>query len=82
MPVTVGKLRHILKAKHPYIERNLGSVVSIIRYSIQNSSAFEAAAKQLKEARMEMVMPINELVFSPYVHELFSRQFGKMVVSY
>ncbi|KAK2982108.1 hypothetical protein RJ640_023390 [Escallonia rubra] len=53
MPVTASKLRRVLKSKHPYIERNLSSVVSIIRHSIQNAAAFEAAAEQLKEARKE-----------------------------
>lgn len=55
MPVTHSKLRRLLKSKHPYIERNLGSVVSIIRDSLQNASAFEAVAQQLKEERMEIV---------------------------
>ncbi|KAM7505125.1 hypothetical protein LguiB_004029 [Lonicera macranthoides] len=53
MPVTASKLRRLVMSKHPYIERNLGSVVSIIRHSIQNASAFEAVAEQLKEARVE-----------------------------
>ncbi|KAJ0734432.1 putative HRDC domain, ribonuclease H superfamily [Helianthus annuus] len=30
MPVTTGKLRHLLKSRRPYIERNLGSIVGII----------------------------------------------------
>lgn len=53
MPVTTSKLRHVLKSKHPYIERNLGSVVSIIRHSIQNAAAFEAVVEHLKKVRME-----------------------------
>ncbi|KAL5837399.1 hypothetical protein ACOSQ3_014568 [Xanthoceras sorbifolium] len=54
MPLTPSKLRRVLKSKHPYIERNLGSVVSIIRDSMHNASAFEAAAQHLKEGRVEI----------------------------
>jgi exosome complex exonuclease RRP6 len=53
MPVTANKLKKLVMSKHPYIERNLGSVVSIIRHSMQNASAFEAVAEQLKAARIE-----------------------------
>ncbi|KAJ0013434.1 hypothetical protein Pint_20031 [Pistacia integerrima] len=59
MPVTPSKLRRLLKSKHPYIERNLGSVVSIIRDSLQNATAFEAIAQQLKEGRMEIASEVN-----------------------
>lgn len=55
MPVTPGKLRHVLKARHPYIERNLGAVVGIIRHSMQNAVAFEPVAQKLKEEHIEMV---------------------------
>lgn len=55
MPSTANKLRRLLKSKHPYIERNLSSVVSIIRHSIQNAADYEAIAQQLKEGRMEVV---------------------------
>ncbi|XVF06653.1 hypothetical protein REPUB_Repub06bG0068700 [Reevesia pubescens] len=48
MPVTASKLRRLLKSKHPYVERNLGAVVSIIKQSMQNAVAFEAAAEQLR----------------------------------
>lgn len=48
MPVTTSKLRRLVKSKHPYIERNLDSVVNIIKHSIQNAAAFEEAAQQLK----------------------------------
>ncbi|KAJ4721305.1 protein RRP6-like 2 [Melia azedarach] len=54
MPSTANKLRRLLKSKHPYIERNLSSVVSIIRHSIQNAADYEAIAQQLKEGRMEV----------------------------
>lgn len=53
MPVTGSKLRRLVMSKHPYIERNLGSVVSIIRHSMQNATAFEAASEQLKKGRTE-----------------------------
>ncbi|GER41804.1 3'-5' exonuclease domain-containing family protein [Striga asiatica] len=53
-PLTTNHLRRVLKSKHPYIERNLGSVVSIIRHSIQNASAFEEAAELLNERRLEL----------------------------
>lgn len=53
MPLTTSKLRRVVKSKHPYVERNLGSIVSIIRLSVQNSAAFEAAAKKLKERLSE-----------------------------
>lgn len=55
MPLTVNQLRRALKAKHPYIERNHGAVVSIIRHSIQNAASFEEACKYLKERRTELV---------------------------
>lgn len=55
MPVTVNKLRRLLKSKHPYIERNLASIVTIIRHSMLNSCAFEEAAQRLKEVRAEAV---------------------------
>ena len=48
MPLTTSKLRRSVKSKHPYIECNLDTVVSIIRNSIQNAAAFEEAAQQLK----------------------------------
>lgn len=49
MPVSVSKLRRMLKSKHPYIERNVDSVVSVIRQSMQNYAAFESAALSLKD---------------------------------
>ncbi|KAL9379372.1 hypothetical protein Peur_027854 [Populus x canadensis] len=54
MPVTISKLRQLLKSKHSYIERHLSSVVSIIRHSMQTSAAFEAAVQHLKERHMEI----------------------------
>ncbi|CAA2990270.1 RRP6-like 2 [Olea europaea subsp. europaea] len=44
------------------VVRNLGSVVSIIRHSIQNAHAFEEAAKYLQERRLETAIEKNTLV--------------------
>lgn len=49
MPASVGKLRRMLKSKHSYIERNVDSVVSVIRQSMRNYAAFESAAQSLKD---------------------------------
>ncbi|XP_010440775.1 PREDICTED: protein RRP6-like 2 [Camelina sativa] len=59
MPLSVGKLRRMLKTKHPYIERNVDSVVSVIRQSVQNYAAFESAALSLKDASPGTVMDKN-----------------------
>lgn len=59
MPLTTSKLRPLVKSKHPYVERNLGSVVNIIRHSVQNASSFESVAQQLKEARIQMAADMN-----------------------
>ncbi|PON53649.1 Ribonuclease D [Parasponia andersonii] len=59
MPVTTSQLRRLVKSKHPYIEHNLGSVLSIIRNSMQNATAFEAAAEQLKEGRIARALEGN-----------------------
>ncbi|CAA7016043.1 unnamed protein product [Microthlaspi erraticum] len=56
MPVSVNKLRRMLKSKHPYIERNVDSVVSVIRQSMQNCAAFESAAQSLREGASVTVM--------------------------
>lgn len=64
MPLSVAKLRRLLKSKHPYIERNVNSVVSLIKHSIQNCAAFESAALSLKDASpgtvMENIEPLSE----------------------
>ena len=57
-PDTTGKLRRLVKSKHPYVEHNLSSVLSIIKHSIQNAAAYEAVAEHLKIGHMEMVRPI------------------------
>ncbi|XP_028098450.1 protein RRP6-like 2 [Camellia sinensis] len=54
-PVTTNMLRHLVKSKHPYVDRNLGSIVSIIRHSMQNAAAFETTAELLKEVHVETV---------------------------
>lgn len=59
MPVTASKLRRLLKSKHPYVERNLGSVVTIIRHSMQNAIVFEEAAQQLRMGRVLNVRVIT-----------------------
>lgn len=51
MPTTTSKLRRLVKSKHPYIEHNLVSVVSIITNSMLNASAFEAVEQYLKEGK-------------------------------
>ncbi|GLT54158.1 hypothetical protein SLA2020_273800 [Shorea laevis] len=53
-PDSTSKLRRLVKSKHPYVERNLASVVSIIRHSLQNAAAFEAVAEHLKLGHTEM----------------------------
>ncbi|KAF3456490.1 hypothetical protein FNV43_RR01141 [Rhamnella rubrinervis] len=62
MPVTTSKLRQLVRSKHPYTEQNLGSVVSIIRHSMQNAAAFEAAAEHLKVGCTGMVAEENMVV--------------------
>ncbi|KAK9128484.1 hypothetical protein Syun_017281 [Stephania yunnanensis] len=62
MPVTTSQLRRLVKFKHPYVDHNLGTVVSIIRSSIQNASAFENVAEQLKKGRLEMMMEKNHVL--------------------
>lgn len=61
MPLTANQLRRALKTKHPYIERNIGSVVSIIRHSLQNAAAFEETCKYLKERRLELLHDASTL---------------------
>ncbi|XP_010527545.1 PREDICTED: protein RRP6-like 2 [Tarenaya hassleriana] len=63
MPVTTSKLRRLLKSRHPYIELNIDSVVSVIRQSMQNASAFKAAAQLLKEGvSCKNIEPITERI--------------------
>ena len=57
MPTTTSKLRRLVKSKHPYIEHNLASVVSIITNSMLNASAFEAVEQYLKEGKVSPTYP-------------------------
>ncbi|PIA54091.1 hypothetical protein AQUCO_00900575v1 [Aquilegia coerulea] len=59
MPLTIGKLRRLVKAKHPYVEVNVDSIIDIIKNSIQNAAAFEPAVQQLKNGRQETVTEQN-----------------------
>lgn len=59
MPVNISKLRRLLKSKHPYLERNLASIVDIIRHSMMNSCAFEEVVERLKEVRTEAVRLVH-----------------------
>lgn len=75
VPLTTSQLRRALKSRLPYVERNLGSVIGVIRHSIQNAAAFEEAAKQLKERRLELANAENvmatedsEIIIADEVH--------------
>uniref|UniRef100_A0A165ZRD9 HRDC domain-containing protein n=1 Tax=Daucus carota subsp. sativus TaxID=79200 RepID=A0A165ZRD9_DAUCS len=57
MPLTTSSLHQLVKLKHPYVESQLDSVVSIIQHCVQNASAYEVVAKQLKEAYTEATSP-------------------------
>ncbi|XP_062166108.1 protein RRP6-like 2 [Alnus glutinosa] len=61
-PDSTSKLRRLVKSKHPYIERNLASVVSVIRHSLQNAADFEAVAEHLKLGHTEMAAEENIVV--------------------
>ncbi|KAL8132205.1 hypothetical protein AgCh_007918 [Apium graveolens] len=55
MPTTTSMLRRAVKSRHHYIDRNLGSVVSIIKNSMQNAAAYETIAEKLKEDRKKAI---------------------------
>ncbi|GMH30003.1 hypothetical protein Nepgr_031846 [Nepenthes gracilis] len=59
MPITISDLQQLVGSKHPYVDRNLASIVNIIRHSIQNVAAFEAVVKQLKERHIELAPQLN-----------------------
>ncbi|KAJ4980150.1 hypothetical protein NE237_010930 [Protea cynaroides] len=59
MPLSAGKLRRLVRSKHPYVERNLSSVLNIIESSIQNGAAFEIVAEQLKRDHLETASDEN-----------------------
>ncbi|CAA6658493.1 unnamed protein product [Spirodela intermedia] len=54
MPLTSGMLKRLVKSKHPYVERNLGSVVAVIRNSVANAAGFEAVYDHLKKSHLEV----------------------------
>ncbi|XP_061371672.1 protein RRP6-like 2 [Gastrolobium bilobum] len=77
MPLTTNKLRRLVKSKHPYVEHNLDTVVSIIRHSIQNAAAFEEAAQQLKgghAATASDVVPVTDGIEDPLHHAQNSKE--------
>lgn len=53
MPISCGKLRRMCKSKKDVVERDLKNVINLIRRGIENSSAFESIAEELK-ARLEL----------------------------
>ncbi|KAL1199247.1 Protein RRP6-like 1 [Cardamine amara subsp. amara] len=59
MPINVGKLRRLLKSKHPYIERNFDAVVSVIRKSMLKASTFEPVVQSLQEQRLRTISEKN-----------------------
>ncbi|ONH94321.1 hypothetical protein PRUPE_7G010800 [Prunus persica] len=61
MPSTTSKLKRLVKSKHPYVERNLASVVSIIGHSMQNAAFFEPAVEHLKLGHAGMATEENIL---------------------
>lgn len=67
MPVTPQKLRRALKTKHPYVERNLGTIVNIIRHAMQNSDEFQAAAQGLKDG---LAQTVRFWIIYSIVHEI------------
>ncbi|KAK1296505.1 hypothetical protein QJS10_CPB15g02138 [Acorus calamus] len=59
VPLTTGKLKRLVKSKNSYVERNLGSVISVIRSSIENAAAFESISEQIKKWRIEAAAAAN-----------------------
>ncbi|KAK7364714.1 hypothetical protein VNO80_13455 [Phaseolus coccineus] len=77
IPLTTSKLRRLVKSKHPYVEHNLDTVVSIIRHSIQNAAAFEEASQLLKEAQAATasdVVPVTDGTEDPQSHKQDSKE--------
>ncbi|XP_014524242.1 protein RRP6-like 2 isoform X2 [Vigna radiata var. radiata] len=77
IPLTTSKLRRLVKSKHPYVEHNLDTVVSIIRHSIQNAAAFEEASQLLKEAQAAAaldVVPVTDGTEDPQFHKQDSKE--------
>nr|XP_010932653.1 protein RRP6-like 2 isoform X1 [Elaeis guineensis] len=69
MPTTPGKLHQLVKFKHPFVERYLSSVISVIRSSVANSTAFESIAAQLKGERLE-ASPMQDMEAASYNPDL------------
>lgn len=68
MPQTSGSLRRLVKSKHQYVERNLNTVLKIIKNAIANSSAFEDIAVELRKKHLEsLAMQPSETVKSELV---------------
>ncbi|KAK1271436.1 hypothetical protein QJS04_geneDACA012988 [Acorus gramineus] len=59
VPLTTGKLKRLVKSKNSYVERNLGSVISVIRSSMENAAAFESISEQIKKWRTEAAAAAN-----------------------
>ncbi|KAG2251650.1 hypothetical protein Bca52824_081786 [Brassica carinata] len=59
MPVSVGKFMPVVEVKASLHRRNVDSVVSLIKHSMQNCAAFESAALSLKDASPGTVMDNN-----------------------
>ncbi|CAL0317147.1 unnamed protein product [Lupinus luteus] len=77
MPVTTIKLLRLVKSKHPFVERNLDSVLDIIKHSIQNAAAFEEAAQQLSEGNASTssdVVPVKDRTEDPQLHTQDSKE--------
>ncbi|KAL5720609.1 hypothetical protein ACHQM5_013262 [Ranunculus cassubicifolius] len=75
MPLTASKLRRVLNSRHSYLERNLGSVVNVIKKSIENASNFEDIAEQLHKARVEMETSRNTEVADNEPEALMDTEF-------
>ncbi|KAF6174765.1 hypothetical protein GIB67_031289 [Kingdonia uniflora] len=54
MPLSKEKLLQLDESKHPYVEHNVGYLVSIIRSSVLNAAAFESATHELKMRPTEL----------------------------
>ena len=56
MPLTSGMLRRLVKSKHPFVERNLEAVVSVIKNAAVNAARFEPIVEHLKNNPLEVVI--------------------------
>ncbi|KAF1879637.1 hypothetical protein Lal_00033295 [Lupinus albus] len=77
IPVTTTKLLRLVKSKHPFVERNLDSVLDIIKHSIQDAAAFEEAAQQLSEGNASTssdVVPVKDRPEDPQLHTQDSKE--------